>query len=318
MELVVGIDVGKEALEIDVAATGKTLCVANTKVGIAKLVRMLAARGPSLLVVFEATGGYERLLRAGLSRAGIPFHVAHANKVRAYAKAQGRLAKTDRLDARLIADYAMAFKLQADVNLTTPVQQELRARIQRRRQLIESRTQALNRLEKPLLPAFAQASIKRHLATLDKEIKRIEDAITQLLATEPSARTPVQLLASVHGVGTLTAATLWAECPELGAISHRVLSALVGVAPINHDSGKHRGRRRIQGGRPVLRAALYMAALATIRHDSPLRTFYHQLRAKGKLGKVALVAVMRKLLIMLNCVMRRGTPWVKHYQPAST
>jgi transposase len=317
MESMVGIDVGKCALEVYLEATGKTLCLENTKAGTAKLVRMLSAHSSRRLVVFEAaTGGYERLLRYTLSQAGIPFHVAHANKVRAYAKAQGRLAKTDRLDAKLIADYARALKLKADGPVTPPVQQELRGLIQRRRQLIENRTQELNRLEKPLVPAFAQVSIKRHLAALDKELKRIEEAIERLIATEPSANTPVQLLASVHGVGALTAATLWAECPELGAISHRALSALVGVAPFNHDSGQRRGKRRTQGGRAAVRGALYMAALAAIRHDSPLRTFYQHLRAKGKLGKVALVAVMRKLLTMLNCVMRRGTPWVKDYQPA--
>lgn len=309
MGQVIGVDVGKQRLDVGVAE-GKGRTFDNTPAGLAELLSWLKAYPERVdLVVCEASGGYERRLCERLGEGGFAVHVAHANKVRAFAQARGRLAKTDRLDAREIAAYGSILAPLASV-ARDPQCEALRGLLRRRRQLKEARTQESNRLDKPL-PEAARVSIDSHIQWLNKEIAGLEASYRAHLKQAPQLEQTVQLYCSLKGIGLLTGATLVAELPELGQIDHKPLSALVGVAPFNHDSGQHRGYRRIRGGRPAVRRCLYMAALSCVRCDGPMKDFYLRLRARGKPGKVALVAVMHKLLIMLNAVAKRQSAWTE-------
>ena len=235
--------------------------------------------------------------------------------MRAFARACGTEAQTDLLDAQVLARFGAAFP-PAAAPPADPAREALRDLLGRRRQLVHDRVQERNRLEKGLTGPIEQ-STRRHLAWLDQEIPWLEGHIRQTLQRSPHLARRAQLYGSVRGVGELTAAILTAYLPELGQASSQALTALVGLAPWARDSGRQRGHRAIRGGRGTVRRALYLAALAAVRHDGSLRRFYRRLRERGKPGKVALVAVMRKLLLHLNAVARRGTPWIEEHAPAT-
>ena len=313
MTNVVGIDVSKAHLDAWVAG-GPPGRFANSGAGIATLLEWLGANDTSW-VVYEPTGGYERPLAQALEEAGVGLCRAHPNRVRAYAQACGLLAKTDRLDAQVLARYGAAFPSTGQPEPPAePDRIELRDLMRRREQLVRQRVQEQNRLDKGL-SAKTTASTGRHIAWLDDEIGQLDAEYQTLLAANPALSQQATLLQSVPGVGPLTAATLVAELPELGWLDDRALTALSGLAPWAKDSGRQRGQRSIRGGRGSVRRVLYMASQSAVRHHPDLKPFYQGLCARGKAKKSALVAVMRKLLVQLNAVARRGTPWVPQYTP---
>ena len=312
-KVVAGIDVGKHNLDVSVSA-GPVQRFANTAAGITELLKWLTDQRVTLAVC-ESSGGYERGLVCRLRTSEVGLHVAHPNKVRAFAKACGQDAKTDGLDAQVQSRYGELF----DVLATSAQAEEslvLRDLLTRRQQLMGQRVQELNRLEKGLTGALRR-SCERHIAWLEKEIGRLDKLYEAQLAQHAALADQATLYQSVQGVGRLTAATLVAWLPELGQCNGKALTALVGLAPWAHDSGRQRGYRAIRGGRGSVRRALYMAALSAVRHNAELRCFYRRLRQRGKPGKVALTAVMRKLLLQLNAVAQRATPWVEHYEAAA-
>ena len=310
---VAGIDGGKQEL-VASGARGPVRRVPNTGAGITGLLGWVRAQGVTH-VVCEATGGYERLVVQRLRGTAVAVSVAHPTKVRAFARAVGQGAKTDPLDAQLLAHDGEVFDLPIEA-AQEEASAEVRALLGRRHQLLEQRTQAQNRLEKGL-QGRVKKSCQRHLAWLDKELERLEEESQQALHAKPELAERAALYQSVRGVGVLTAATVLAYVPELGRGSGKALTALVGLAPWAADSGTHRGYRMIRGGRGLVRRALSMAALSVIRTNTDLGRFYRGLRRRGKPGKVALVAVMRKLLLRLHAIARRGTPWVPEGVPAS-
>ena len=304
---VVGIDVSKASLDVSVSA-GPARRFDNTEEGIADLLQLLEAQEVAQ-VVCEPTGGYELQLVSRLHPVGLGVHVAPPNRVRDFARATGRLAKTDALDAQALSRYGQVFE-PPDTPQPEPNRQELRDLLRRRQQLVEQRVQEMNRRHQRTAPG-ARASTARHIAWLDQEIAQLDAEYQAALQSSESLAQCAALYRSVPGVGPLTAATLTAELPELGQYDAKALTALVGLAPWSRDSGRRQGQRTIRGGRAVVRRALYMAAMAAIRGSGSLPDFYRQLRQRGKAGKVALVAVMRKLLLQLNAVARRGTPWTQ-------
>lgn len=309
---VAGIDVGKRELAVSIAV-GPVRCYPNTAPGITALLAWVQSDGVTQ-VVCEATGGYERQVVGRLREAALPVHVAHPAKVRAFAQALGQSAKTDALDAQVLARYGELLALPVHQAVQSPGGEELREVLGRRQQLVEQRVQELGRLEKGM-QGHLKKSCERHLAWLDKEIGRLEEAYQQIIQTHPELRERSALYESVRGVGSLTTASLLAYLPELGVGSGKSLTALVGLAPWARDSGGRRGHRAIGGGRGMVRRALYMSALSAVRANPELGQFYRGLRRRGKPGKVALVAVMRKLLLMLHAMARRGTPWVAACAP---
>ena len=309
MKVVAGIDVGKQDLVVSVA-DAPVQRFANHETGITALLSWLRARAVTH-VVCEATGGYERQVVSRLRESELSVHVAHPNRVRSFAHVLGQGAKTDPLDAQVLARYGETFELPSQ-SPRDGATLELREAMSRRQQLVAQRVQEVNRLEKGLRGSVKK-SCERHVAWLDKEIARLDTACREIVQRHAALRARAALYESVSGVGAVTAAVLLAELPELGQGDGKGLVSLAGLAPWPHDSGRHRGYRSIRGGRGVVRRALYMAALSAIRCNEGLRTFYRRLRRGGKVGKVALVAVMRKLLLMLHAVARRGTPWVARY-----
>jgi transposase len=305
MKVAAGIDVGKAELDVSIA-TGSVRRFANSTAGITALVGWVKAEGVTVAVC-EPTGGYERQLVRRLRQALPAVVVAHPNKVRAFARACGEEAKTDRLDAQVLSRYASVMELTA-TPAPSPERELLQDVLQRRQQLVGQRVQELNRLDKGLSSA-SLSSVTRHIRWLDKEIARLDDKYTAIVQRSQQLRQRAQLLRSMRGVGELTAAILAAFLPELGHLPGKALTALAGLAPWSRDSGQQRGYRAIRGGRGVVRRALYLAALSAIRQDNSLRRFYQGLRQRGKPGKVALVAVMRKMLLQLNAIVRRGSPW---------
>ena len=310
---VAGIDVGKQDVVVSVAR-GPVRRFPNTERGLTT--GLAWVRGQAVThVVCEATGGYERLVVQRLRGTELAVSVAHPPKVRAFARAVGQGAKTDPLDAQILAHYGEVFELPVAA-AQEAASEEVRVLLGRRQQLLDQRTQEQNRLEKGG-PGRVKKSCQRHLAWLDKELKQLEEEYQQALQAKPELAERVALYQSVRGVGLLTAATLLAYVPELGQGSGKALTALVGLVPWAADSGTHRGYRAIRGGRGAVRRALYMAALSVIRTDTDLGRWYQGLRRRGKPGKVALVAVMRKLLLRLHAIARRGTPWVAEGVTAS-
>jgi transposase len=260
--------------------------------------KAVCAAGVSL-VVLESTGGYERPVCQALWRAEVPVAVVNPKRIRDYARACGIMAKTDRLDAAVIARYAASLKPTAQ-NQTN---QELRDLSGRRRTLVAQRTAEKNRLDHTLA-SQVRISIKRSIGWLEREIARIESAITEVVRASPELSARRDALISVKGVGDVTALHLLAEMPELGSLSRGAAAALAGVAPYNCDSGQMRGQRRIYGGRSTVRKTLYMATLVAVQFNPVLKQHYQQLRDRGKCAKVALVACMRKLIIYLNSIVR--------------
>ncbi len=304
-DLFVGIDVSKARLDLARQDGGRAPPLPNTPDGHARLVELLAGWGPALVTV-EATGGYERDLVMALQGAGIPVAVVNPRQVRDFARATGRLAKTDALDAALLARFAQSLRPPASPPVPE-AERRLAALVARRRQLVDMGAQERNRLEQAR--GTARASVERVLGLLQAELAGIDREIAGMVAADAELCGRAALLESVKGVGRRIAAVLLAELPELGRVEHKQIAALVGVAPMNRDSGTRHGSQHITGGRLGVRCALYMAALVAVRHNPPLRAYYKRLRDAGKPAKVALVAVMHKLVIILNAIVRDNKPW---------
>lgn len=301
----IGIDVSAAQLDVADTATDTPVTLPHTEASIWGLVDQFQATPPALIVV-EATGGLEISLVAALTSAELPVAVINPRQVRQFARAEGVLAKTDRLDARVLARFGQ--KMQPQPRPLPDAQtRALRALVVRRRQLLEMVVAEKNRRAR-MLPSL-QPRIAAHLAWLSEELAQVDQDLQRHLQANPVWQAKMQLLTSVPGIGATTALTLVTELPELGTLNRQRIAALVGVAPFNCDSGSRRGQRRTWGGRASVRQALYMAALVASRHNPVIRDFYQGLLARGKAKKVALVACMRKLLTILNAMLRSGTTW---------
>lgn len=308
----VGIDISKAQLDVAVRPDGGWAVPHDVR-GIATAVTRLRALGPTLIVL-EATGGVERPLVRALVAAGVPVVVINPRQVRDFAKATGRLAKTDQLDAAVLAHFAEVIR-PAVRPIPEADTQALADLLARRRQVVGMLTAEENR-RSSASPAM-RPRIQRHLHWLAAELSRVDDELDQAIQRSPIWREKDDLLRSVPGVGPVVATTLLASLPELGTLSHKHIAALAGVAPLNRDSGQWRGKRSVWGGRAQVRAVLYMGALVATRFNPVIRAFYQRLLAAGKAKKVALTACMRKLLTMLNAILKNGTPWrVVASQPA--
>jgi transposase len=305
LPLFVGIDVAKDTLDIAVRPTAETWTVGNDEAEITTLVTQLQTLAPTL-VVLEATGGFQGALTAALAAAGLPVVVVNPRQVRAFARAVGILAKTDRIDARVIAHFAEAVR-PTPRPLPDAETQELRALLGRRRQLIEMLTAEGNRLGSA--PSRIHDEIRQHIVWLEDRLAGLDATLTQTIEASAVWRAKEDLLRSVPGVGPVLSRTLVAQVPELGTLSHKQIAALVGVAPFNRDSGTLRGRRTVSGGRAPVRAVLYMGTLVATKHNPVIKAFYTRLCAAGKAKKVALTACMHKLLTILNAMVKHQTPW---------
>ncbi len=302
----VGIDVSKARLDVALLPSGDSFAVANDEEGFDELLGRLEDPHPTL-VVLEASGGFERPLAAALVAAGIAVAVLNPRQTRDFARAIGKLAKTDRLDARALARFAEAVR-PTPRTLPDAQAREFQSIPARRRQLIQMMTAEKNRLGAATSKAVARR-IEAHIRWLEKELSRIDRDLDEAIESSPAFKENEALLRSVPRVGPVLCRTLLAELPELGSLSPRELSALVGVAPLNRDSGTLRGRRSVWGGRGRVREALYMGALIASRHNPAIRAFYERLLKAGKPKKVALVACIRKLLSILNALMRDHAVW---------
>jgi transposase len=301
----VGIDVAKGWLDVAVRPTDAHWRVANTEAELLTLVERLRTLSPQL-VVLEATGGYERTAVAALGTVGLPVVVVNPRQVRDFAKATGRLAKTDALDAQVLAHFAEAVHPEPRP-LSDEATQQLAALLERRAQVVGMLTAEKNRRQQAM--ARVRPLIEAHIAWLEAALDDLKQDLDQALHASPLWRERDDLLRSVPGVGPILTLTLLADLPELGTLSHKQLAALVGVAPLNRDSGFSRGKRVIWGGRARVRSALYMSALSAVRYNPVLRAFWTRLREQGKPPKVALVACMHKLLTILNAMLKHHTPW---------
>jgi len=297
MSVSVGVDVSKATLDVAIHGAAATRCFPNTPAGHRRLIAWLQPQGTHQ-VVLEATGGYEHAALDALQAAGLPVVRVNPRQARDFARATGQLAKTDRLDARMLAQMAATLPLR----LYQPAaawQRRLAEWSQRRGQLVKLLTGERQRLRQ-FTEAPLRRSLQRHLAWLESEIAALDREIAQQLEAQPVLAT----LRTLKGVGPVLTATLASELPELGRLDRKAIAKLVGVAPLARDSGQWRGPRHVWGGRHTVRSALYMAALVGVRHEPRLRELYQRLRARGKAAKVALVACMRKLLVILNARMR--------------
>lgn len=302
----VGIDVSKAHLDVAERPDGRPRRHPNTPDGLATLVAELV-EDPPQLVLLEATGGLERSAAAALAAAGLPVRVVDPARVRHFAHAVGQSAKTDALDAAILARYAEAVRPEAR-ELPDEATHSLQALLERRRQVVAMRVAEGNRLGQGPTPAV-RADLEAHLAYLADQLGRLDAAIAGAVAAREPWRLRDEVMRSVPGVGPQTARTLIGMLPELGQLTGKPITALAGLAPRARDSGTMRGVRTIGGGRAAVRTALYMAALSAVRYNPRLRTFYQRLRAAGKPAKLALVAVARKLLTILNALVREMTPW---------
>jgi transposase len=298
----VGIDVGKRQLAVGLS-TGERFTLNNDEAGVAELVERMAAVGPAL-VVLEASGGYERMVWLALWEAGIATARVNPRDTYHFAQANRQLAKTDRLDAGGLAEFAERMR---PAPIAPPADEELRQLVGRRRQLVAMLTAEKNRRQQGSRPI--RKSLDRTIAALERELAAIDHAIERQMSESAQTSRASQLLRAVPGVGPVATATLIARLPELGRLSRREIAALAGVAPFDHQSGAWRGRSVIFGGRADVRAILYMATLTAVRCNPPLRVFYRRLRSAGKPAKVALTAAMRKLLIILNAILKTDSPW---------
>lgn len=301
----VGIDVSKATLDIAIRPLGRRESIANEDTPIEELIKRLSKLRVTLLVV-EATGGVERRIVRALAAAELPVIVVNPRQVRDFAKATGRLAKTDQIDAEILAHFGEAVR-PALRTLSDPASEELRALIARRRQLTEMVTAETNRLSHSAKAVRRRISV--HIRWLEAELDRVDTELDQTIGQSPIWREQEDLLKSVPGIGPVISRTLLAELPELGKLNRKQIAALVGVAPLNRDSGTMRGRRAVWGGRATVRGALYMAALVASRRNPKIREFYRRLRGAGKAPKVALVACMRKLLTIVNAMIKHRIRW---------
>lgn len=301
----VGIDVSKERLDVAMRPSGARESATNDKDGIEALVKRLREVQPSLIVL-EASGGLERSVTRALTSAELPVVVVNPRQVRDFAKATGQLAKTDRIDALVLARFGEAVR-PALRPLPDEVTLELRALIARRRQITEMIVAERNRLSGA--SKGVRKRIDAHIRWLEAELDRADKDLDQSIGQSPIWRHNEDLLRSVPGIGPVISRCLIAELPELGELNRKQIAALVGIAPLNRDSGTLRGRRSIWGGRAAVRAVLYMAALVASKHNGVIQAFYKRLRNAGKAPKVALVACMRKLLTILNSMLKHKTRW---------
>jgi len=301
IEVNIGIDVSKERLEIQQRPTGKQWSMGYTAAEIKKWIKQCKKMNPKRIVI-EATGGWEREIVKALTRAKLPVVVINPRRIRDFAKASGRLAKTDKIDAGILAEFGekMEPPLRAQMSGEEEVLKEL---VHRRGQLMDIRTQEKNRLGQahPQL----RESLKKHIEWLNQELKELDKRVENQMQSNPAWQAKEQCLRQVKGVGKVVSLGLISHVPELGKLNRREVAALVGVAPFNCDSGKYKGKRRIFGGRRSVRSLLYMGTLAAISFNHVIKPYYRRLRENGKLPKVALVACMRKLLSYLNNLMRQ-------------
>ena len=299
----IGVDVAKAQLEVFIGSSGESFPLTNDEGGIDQLLKRLK---PADCVILEATGGLEMPLASALAAAGIAVAIVNPRQVRDFARAIGRLAKTDRLDAELLARFGAAVRPQARP-LATRQAQELEALITRRRQLVEMLTAEKNR--RANAAKVPHRSLDEHIRWLEKRLSGLDDELAALIQTTPMWRERDELLRSVPGVGKVLSSTLLAHLPELGALNRKQIAALVGVAPFNRDSGEQHGKRCVWGGRAQVRRVLYMAAVAAIRANPVIKDFYGRLRQRGLHPKAALTGCMRKLLVILNAMLRSKTYW---------
>jgi transposase len=305
----VGIDVSQTTLDVAVSPSGEQWQVSNDEPGIAELVERLRSMAPDRIVL-EATAGYEVPLVAALGSAGLPVVAVNPRQVRDFARSMGRLAKTDALDAQVLAQFAA--RIQPQVRpLPDATTRELSALLARRRQLVEMRAAESNRLTTAV--ESVRGDIREHLRYLNKRIKELDRELHDRLRTSPLWRDKEDLLRSIPGVGPVLSATLLVDVPELGGTSHKQLAALIGLAPLNRDSGRWRGKRSIWGGRANVRAVLYMATVTAVRLNPIVKVLYQRLLAAGKPPKVAITACMHKLLRICNAIIRHHSAW--RYQP---
>jgi len=302
----VGIDVSKATLEVCIDPIGQMSGIAYDEEGTRQIASRLKEINPTLIVI-EATGGLEVRIASELAGQGLPVAVINPRQARDFAKATGRLAKTDQVDAAVLAAFARAIRPQA-----RPLQdadtRALNELVSRRRQLVDMRVQETLRLNtaasKPL-----QKSLNKHIAWLDKRITEIDNDLTRCLRNSEVWRAKDDLLRSIPGVGAVTTLTMLAKCPELGALSRREIAAMVGVAPLANDSGQYRGKRVVWGGRADVRAVLYMATVSAIRCNDTIKAFAERLKKTGKPSKVVIVACMRKLLTIMNAMLKNNASW---------
>lgn len=310
-DLYVGIDVSKAYLDVFVSDEARVERLTYDEAAVAALANALKARVPTLIVL-EATGGLERALVAMLLAAQLPVAVVNPRQVRQFAQASGRLAKTDRLDARVLAHFAAAIR---PVQRAVPDEaaQDFADQLARRRQLVEML--AMEKTRKRQSPnKTVRRNIEKHIEELQNHLRATEHGLRRTVEASPVWQAERDLLSEVKGLGEVTVMTLIADLPELGQLNRKQIAALVGVAPFNRDSGTWRGRRCIWGGRAAVRRTLYMATLTAVRHNPTLKTFYRRLRENGKVAKVALVACMRKWLTMLNAMVRDNARWNAHLE----
>jgi transposase len=311
----IGIDVSKATLDVYIRPLGLALSVKNTETDIANLVKELQVFDVNCIVV-EATGGLETELIIQLQAALLPVALINPRQGRDFAKATGRLAKTDAIDAQVLAHFGEAMKPQLKA-IESESARELTELISRRRQLVEIQTAEKNRLTRARGKALAD--IEEHLTYLEQRLKQLHQEIEQITQSNQQWQDKVNLLKTTPGIGPVISTTLVSDLPELGQLTAKQISRLVGVAPINHDSGQHRGKRMINGGRAHVRAILYMGAVVAMRHNPVIKKFYEQLVQRGKSKKLALTACMRKMLVILNAMIRDLKPWSSSHnlQPIS-
>jgi transposase len=306
VEKFAGIDVSKSTLDVCIEPAAQTLHVAYDEAGVSQVASRLKEVSP-ILIVIEATGGLEVRIATELVSKGLPVAVINPRQARDFAKASGQLAKTDQVDAAVLAAFAKAIRPQSRP-LKDADTRALDDMVSRRRQLIDIRVQETLRLgtaaSKPM-----QKSLKQHIAWLDKRIAEVDNNLSKQLRESDVWRAKDDLLRSIPGVGNVTTRTMLGKCPELGMLNRREIAALTGVAPLANDSGKHRGKRFVWGGRADVRAVLYMATVSAIRCNGPIKAFAERLKKAGKPPKVVIVACMRKLLTIMNSMLKNNTPW---------
>jgi len=305
----IGVDVAKDKLDIFISDTGQFLTIPNNKTNINKFIKSHLSKVSTPLIVCESTGGWERIMLLHLTKSNIAFNVAHATKIYHYAKSKGILAKTDKLDAKTIASFAISEQLSTS-NVVDEVQMELKDLVMRKVQLKNNMCSELQRQRKHLSKTV-QNSIDRTVSFYRKELLKLDKEINKIFESSDQYIADNKIIKSMKGVGDVTAETMIVLLPELGKVNKRQIAALVGVAPYNNDSGRKSGRRRIKGGRMEIRNVLYMAALSSIRYNPLMKKYYHQLLERQKIKKIAVIAVMRKMLVILNSMMANRVEFIE-------
>ena len=309
-ETYVGIDVSKDRLDVAVLGQRQETQVENSRKGIARLVEQMLELQPELIVA-EATGGYHRAVVEALFGAGLAVAVVNPARIRQFARACGLLVKTDKLDAFVLAEFGQRVQPKRYEG-KSEAEKQLSALLVRRKQVEEMLQAEQNRLR--TISPVLRGSVERMIAVLKEEKKRLDEQIRELMNEHKAWQEQTKILDSAPGVGPVTTATLLADLPELGKMDRKKIAALVGVAPMNYDSGKKRGYRKTKGGRSDVRSILYMSTLVATRHNPVIQAQYQQLLKRGKEKKVALIACMRKLLVILNAMVRKGETW--RFSPA--